>query len=152
MAQDINEVVKFIQSQFVELLGDLSDYELSIIEKSIKFPFIKTFTSSSAMTDTIQSMIGNLSDLAYLENKIKALKYELYIKYRSEYEKQFTILTRAGRPSKLAIDSEIHYSSPKLSEMRNKIELYENLLSYLENQIELVRMSIRNYENQKFHS
>lgn len=152
MAQDINEVVKFIQSQFTDLLGDLSEYELSIIEKSIKFPFIKTFTSSNAMTDTIQSMIGNLSDLSYLENKIKSLKYELYIKYRSEYEKQFTILTRAGRPSKLAIDSEIHYSSSKLSEMRNKIELYENLLGYLTNQIDLVRMSIRNYENQKFHT
>lgn len=152
MVNDLSSLISCIQDDFKEVFGDLSDYELSIIEKSIREPFVRSFVSSNSMSDHIQSMISNLSDLNYFRNKLVSLSYKLGTAYRVEYDKQFTILTRAGRPSKQAIDSEIHYSHPELAHQRDTLEKYNNLMIYLDSQIELIKMSIRNYESQRYHS
>lgn len=152
MAESIDQVVKEVQEEFSKVLGNLSDYELSIIEKSIRLPFLKVFTSTATMTDAIQSYASSISELNYLSTKISSSRYEINVKYRSSFEKNYTILTRSGRPSRLAIESEIHYLNPDLSEMRNKIDSIDIILKWIESQIEVLNISIKNYESLKYKS
>lgn len=151
MTESLEDVIRFIQNEFVQTIGEpLSDYELKIIEKSIRLPFTKSFTTVAMITELIQSLISTVSELTYLQNRIKSLRYELNVSYRTSYEKNFTILTRSGRPSKLAIESELHYMSPELSKERDLLEKYDNLLEWITSQLELLNLSIRNCENLKY--
>lgn len=150
-ASNITEVVKLVQDSFKELLeGHISEYELSIVDRSIRNPMSRTFTSAMAMTEKIQDILGNLSELNYLKSKLIKRRYELAVKFRSEYDRQFTILTRMGRPSKQSIESEIYSNNPSLNDYRNKLEEFDSMIEYLQTQIELNQASIRNYESAKF--
>lgn len=150
MVESIEQVISSIQEEFSKSIGELSDYEKSVIEKSIRLPFVKVFTSSPAMTDAIQSFVTLISELEYFKNRISSLKHELRVVYCSDYEKNYTILTRSGRPSRQAIESEMHFVNPKMSELRTKIEEYDILLDWLNSQIDILNISIRNYESMKY--
>lgn len=150
MANNIDEVVKSIQESFVEACGDLSEYELSIIDRSIKLPMNRTFTSKMAMVDSVHSMISTLSELNYLKNQVIKRRYELNVKHRVEYDKQFTLLTRIGRPSRQAIESEIYSSSELLNSQRDKLEEFDNVLEFLETQIDLIHAAIDNYKSAQY--
>lgn len=148
----IKEVVETMQGEFLSATNNtLSDYELNIIETSVNLPFIRKFNSPTVMSEQIQDIIANLSDLNYLKNKIISLRYEINIDYRNEYDRRFTILTRMGRPSKQAIDSEMHCDNENLISSRNKLEKLDNLISWISNQIKLLEMTIKNYESQKYN-
>lgn len=152
MATNIDEAIKSIQGMFIEVCGELSSYELSIIENSIRLPMQRAFTSSSAMTDAIQSILSNLTEVNYLRTKLIQMRYEVNLKHRIKYDKQFTLLTRMGRPSKQAIESELYSSDGELDQLRIDLEGIDNLLDYLQTQIELLQSTVRNYESQKYRN
>ena len=106
MASNMSELIESIQREFAGDLGDsISEYELSIIEDSIRILFIKVFGSANTVFEQLQSCIQTISQLNYLRSKISSIRYSKMIQYRPEYERMYTSLTRMGRPSKQAIDS-----------------------------------------------
>lgn len=150
---NISEVIKIVQDSFVELLeGEISDYELSIISKSIRNPMVRTFTTSAAMTERIQEILSNLSELNYLRSKLIQKRYRLSISYRAAFDKQYTLLTRIGRPSRAAIESEIFSTDESLFNQKLKLEEFDNMIEYLQTQIDLNQSTIHNYESQKYHT
>lgn len=152
MASSIEDVIKEVQSLFIEVCGTLSEYELLIIENSIRLPMKRVLTSSASMTDMIQQITSNLSELNYFKSKLVQIKYPIQLKYSMEFDKQFTLLTRIGRPSRQAIESEINSTSEITRELGNQLTQINNLLEFLQSQIELLHITIRNYESQKYHN
>lgn len=149
-ANDLSELIESVRNNFKETL-DISDYELGMISNSIKLIFTRAFTSSAVITEQIQIMLEALSNLNYLRSKLVSARYKVDTKHRVLYDKEFTVLTKMGRPSKQAIDSEIYYSNKEIFDLREKLEAYNNLLEYLDTQIKLLESTVRNYESQRYH-
>jgi hypothetical protein len=153
MASNMSELIESIQREFAGDLGDcISEYELSIIEDSIRILFIKVFGSANTVFEQLQSCIQTISQLNYLRSKISSIRYSKMIQYRPEYERMYTSLTRMGRPSKQAIDSEIFSTNQKLSQDRNILENLDNLLVYLDNQYSLLLSYQKNLETYLYKS
>lgn len=149
---NLEDAIKNIQNEFRTLFPELSDYELEIVAKSMRMPFQKVYTSVISMTEYIQETTAVLSGIRYLKTKFISVRYRKNLEVRNKYEKLYTVLTRSGRPSRQAIDSEIYYGNPELSQIRDFIEGVDNLIDFLDGQSAILEITIRNYENQKFHS
>lgn len=150
-AQNQNDIYEFIKSKFEELLNkDISDYELSIIKNSILLASREMPTSKVILGDRINEAVKLKSELQYMIMRLNDKRKVLLLNYTPEYNKLFTILTRQGRPSKQAIESEIFYTNQKMYEDNNRLNDFAELIEFINNQLSIIDMIIRNMESRKY--
>ena len=150
-SNNINDVSEYIKSKFKELLEeDISDYELDIISKSIQISQKEVPTVKTILSDMIAEGIRLKSGLEYMIFRLKDKRKIISLKYNPEYNKLFTILTRQGRPSKAAIDCEIMYTNPELYSMSTKLGEFDELVQFVNDQIQIIDMIIRNLESRHY--
>lgn len=146
-----NDIYEYVKLKFVNLLNeDISDYELSMIKNIIGLSSREVPTSKVILGDRISEAIKYKSDAQYLITKLKDKKKIILLNYTPEYNKWFTILTRQGRPSKAAIDSEIMYTKPDMYADNLKIQEFDELIEFMQNQLIIIDMIIRNMESRKY--
>lgn len=151
MVSNISDIISYIIGNLKKLLPDeLSEYELKMVSDSLELPYRPVSNSKVLISDRIDEAIKSKSDLNYIIIKLKNKRKLISIPYNSEYNKLFTILTRQNRPSKQAIDSEIKYTKPDMSEKSDLINDYDEIIEFFENHKSLIDMLIRNYENRRY--
>lgn len=151
MVNNISDIISYIIGNLKKLLPDeLSEYELKMVSDSLELPYRPVSNSKVLISDRIDEAIKSKSDLNYIIIKLKNKRKLISIPYNSEYNKLFTILTRQNRPSKQAIDSEIKYTKPDMSEKSDLINDYDEIIEFFENHKSLIDMLIRNYENRRY--
>lgn len=149
--ESINDVSKYIVDKIKSVLDDFSSYEEQVIVNAVLLPYSTTTNAKSVLSDRIDDAIKCKADLNYIILRIKDKKKILQVPFDTEYNKLFTILTRQARPSKQAIDSEIKYTKPELSEKANLLEEYDKLIEYLINMQAVIDLIIRNTENRRYN-
>lgn len=151
MVSNISDIISYIIGNLKKLLPDeLSEYELKMVSDSLELPYRPVSNSKVLISDRIDEAIKSKSDLNYIIIKLKNKRKLISIPYNSEYNKLFTILTRQNRPSKQAIDSEIKYTKPDMSEKSDLINDYDEIIEFFENHKSLIDMLIRNCENRRY--
>lgn len=151
MVNNISDIISYIIGNLKKLLPDeLSEYELKMVSDSLELPYRPVSNSKVLISDRIDESIKSKSDLNYIIIKLKNKRKLISIPYNSEYNKLFTVLTRQNRPSKQAIDSEIKYTKPDMSEKSDLINDYDEIIEFFENHKSLIDMLIRNYENRRY--
>lgn len=151
MVNNISDIISYIIGNLKKLLPDeLSEYELKMVSDSLELPYRPVSNSKVLISDRIDEAIKSKSDLNYIIIKLKNKRKLISIPYNSEYNKLFTVLTRQNRPSKQAIDSEIKYTKPDMSEKSDLINDYDEIIEFFENHKSLIDMLIRNYENRRY--
>ena len=150
-AQNIDDVYTYIKDKFINLFkDDISDYELNMIRSSLQLAYRDIPTSKSILGDRISEATKMKSDIYYIMTRLKDKRKIISINYNSKYNKLYTVLTRQGRPSKQAIESEIFYLNADMFETRNVLNDYDELLEFLNNQLSIIDMIIRNMENRRY--
>ena len=129
-------------SDYVEALLDnirgylsLTDHEVGILRETNRILREPTPTTQLGLENRVSVLDQCRTDLVNLLYMIEDRLSRVEFSYRNVYDPEFTRLTRAGRPSQQAIDSEIHSTIEKMSEWRDTINHYEFarnlLLGYL---------------------
>lgn len=109
----------------------VSDQDIKIVRDInllLKQPTPTVQSGIESRVSTIDSMRVELSDLIY---KIENSRAEQDYKYHLVYDKEYTLLVKAERPSHAAIDAEIHAKSKELSDQRlliNNYDIFKSLL------------------------
>jgi len=152
LVSNISDVISKVISDINKVLpDDLSEYEQRMISDSLEIPYKSVTNSKVVLSDRIDEAIKCKSDLNYIIMKLKNKRKEVSIPYNVKYNKLFTILTRQGRPSRAAIESEINYTNPDMAQSYNTIENLDDIISFLESHLSLIDMVIRNYENRRYN-
>lgn len=144
--EQVENVIKYCR----QILGDLSDYEMNIIRTSMQLIQMDPPSTKLMITERITQLVRNKSDLQYLILKAKDLRRSYNIPYVDAYNQQFTILTRQNRPSKQAIESEMHYMKPELRDYRDKISNIDTMLEFLDSYLTFLDKTIYVMENRRF--
>lgn len=120
--------------QMLDVVKDrlsLSDHEVQIVKDVnllLREPTPTVQAGIESRVSKIDQYRNDLTNLIYMiENKETQLDYD----YHKIYDVEFTRLTRAGRPSQQAIESEIHSSIEGADDRRlvlRDIENFKNLL------------------------
>lgn len=144
--EQVENVIKYCR----QILGDLSDYEMNIIRTSMQLIQMDPPSTKLMITERITQLVRNKSDLQYLILKAKDLRRSYNIPYVDAYNQQFTILTRQNRPSKQAIESEMHYMKPELREYRDKISNIDTMLEFLDSYLAFLDKVMFVLENRRY--
>lgn len=142
----VENVIKYCKKIFEEM----SDYETNIIRTGMNLIQMDPPSTKLMLTERITQLVRAKSDLQYLLLKARELRKSYNIPYTNEYNQQFTILTRQNRPSKQAIESEMHFMKPELREYRDKIEDIDTLLDFLSSYMGFFDKSISVLENRRY--
>lgn len=142
----VENVINYCKKIFEEM----SDYETNIIRTSMNLIQMDPPSTKLMLTERITQLVRAKSDLQYLLLKARELRKSYNIPYTNEYNQQFTILTRQNRPSKQAIESEMHFMKPELREYRDKIEDIDTLLDFLSSYMGFFDKSISVLENRRY--
>lgn len=126
----LEEVFRSIKAQF-----SLNDTEIGIVRevnRILREPTPTVQTGIESRVSRIDSLRVEVQNLLYIvESKISDAEYD----YHTVYDLEFTRLTRAGRPSQQAIESEIHSKDEVMKDKRRLLENYRDfknlLLGYL---------------------
>ena len=102
------------------------------------------------VTERITQLVRNKSDMQYLILKAKDLRRSYNIPYTDSYNQQFTILTRQNRPSKQAIESEMHFMKPELREYRDKINDIDTMLDFFNSYLSFIDKTVAVLENRRY--
>ena len=150
-AQNQNDIYEFIKDKFVKLLGDdISEYELTMIKNSIGVVYRDVPTSKAILGDRIAEITRIKSDINYIKMRLNDKKKVILLNYTPKYNKLFTVYTRQGRPSKLAIECEIFYTDPDMKADRDRLDEFDELVEFLNNQLSILDMLIRNMESRRY--
>ena len=142
----VENVIKYCRKIFEEL----SDYETNIIRTGMNLIQMDPPSTKLMLTERISQLVRSKSDIQYLILKARELRKSYNIPYINEYNQQFTILTRQNRPSKQAIESEMHFMKPELREYRDKIEDIDTLLEFLSSYMGFFDKAIQVLENRRY--
>lgn len=142
----VENVIKYCKKIFEEM----SDYETNIIRIGMNLIQMDPPSTKLMLTERITQLVRAKSDLQYLILKARELRKSYNVPYVNEYNQQFTILTRQNRPSKQAIESEMHFMKPELREYRDKIDDIDTLLEFLNSYMGFFDKSIAVLENRRF--
>lgn len=122
----IDELLESIKNS----LG-LTDYEVEILRKVNKVLREPTPTTQVGIEERVSVLdryrVDLLNLLYMLEDKLATLEYS----YKNVYDPEFMKLTRQGRPSQQAIDSEIHATNASMNEWRNTMHHYDYVKSLI---------------------
>lgn len=142
----------FDVSNLVKELFDisLSDDELSSLEDYKTIINSRVPDSKILASDRSASALTIKSDISYLYYSVRNLGLNLQVKHDDSYNKKFAALSRLGRPSKAAIESEIYSSDSSLRELKSKLDKYNLLVQYLESVIAILDGYIYMLNNRAF--
>lgn len=150
-ANNVNDISEYVKNKFKNLLeDDISEYELSIITDSIGLSHREVPSVKTILSDRISESTKLKAGLEYMIFRLKDKRKIISHKYTPKYNKLFTTLTRQQRPSKAAIDCEIMYLYPEMSEMYNKLVEFDELIQFVNDQISIIDMIIRNLESRHY--
>lgn len=148
--ESINDAVSYVISKIRAIAG-ISPYEEQVIKNAMLLPYSTVTNAKSVLSDRIDDAIKCKADLNYIALRIKDKKKVLRVPYDAEYNRMYTILTRQNRPSRQAIDSEIKYTKPEMSEKAELLGEYDQLIEYIGNMQAVIDLVIRNAENRRYN-
>lgn len=146
LTEQIENVIKYCN----DIYGGLSDYESEIIRSSMRLIQMDPPSTKLMVTERITQLVRNKSDMQYLILKARDLRRSYNIPYTDAYNQQFTILTRQNRPSKQAIESEMHFLKPELREYRDKINNIDTMLEFLSSYLTFLDKTISSLESRRY--
>ena len=109
----------------------LSESDIKVIRDInllLKQPTPSVQTGIESRVSTIDSMRIDLVDLIY---KVDSRRADFEYNYKIIYDREFTRLTKAERPSQASIEAEIHAMSEDMSSRRLTLDNYNILKSLL---------------------
>lgn len=147
---DFESRVLAISKLTKDILVDVSDYELNMIGNTLRLIYMEPPSTKLLVTERISELVKSKSDLQYLVLKIKDIRRSTNIPYINKYNTQFTLLTKQGRPSKAAIESEMYHIHQDLRDQRDKLSDIDNLLEFFEGYFALLDKTVYTLESRKF--
>lgn len=147
---DFHEQVENVINYCKHIFEDMSDYEADIIRTSMNLIQMDPPSTKLMLTERITQILRAKSNIQYLMLKARELRKSYNIPYTNDYNQQFTILTRQNRPSKQAIESEMHFLNPKLREYRDKIDDLDTLIEFLSSYMGFCDKTISVLENRRY--
>ena len=140
-----NTLITYLKSMI-----NVSDYEANILKNSFRNINLGVPSTKLLLSESIDSFISLKSNLSYLKLKINDYRRTISIPYNDLYNQGFVRLTKALRPSKQAIDSELHYTDPKLREYRDKLSDIDNLLEFIDTMLLLIDRKVDNMNARRY--
>lgn len=129
---------------------ELSEYEKEMIYSAFNSIYKELPTTRILITSRVNEVIQIRSDINYLKVKVSDTYRNTNIKYLSLYNKKFTILTRQGRPSKAAIDSEIYTVDTDIYKLKCDLDALEESTTILEDLSSIVDNLLSNLERRSY--
>lgn len=141
--------IQYLVDKVKEVI-DISDYEEEKLTLAFKMSMLELPTTRILVTNRISEVINSKSDLYYLTTKITEYYNNLNIDYSARYYKEFTILTRQGRPSKTAIESEIFTLHKDIKEMKDNLDKVELARDIVANLSDIIDKILENLERRSY--
>lgn len=149
-SDSINSVVSSVLSMTEKVVGSLSDYEKSIIRTSLLILQQEPPSTKLLITTKLAGIVRLKSDLNYLLLRIKDTRRSYNIPYTSTYNRLYTLGTKKGLPSKLAIEADLFSRNPDISLARDKISDLDMLIEFYDKQLSLLDSTISILESRKY--
>ena len=122
----------------IKKVTELSSYEEDMVANGLLITRKELPSTKMSATARLSEIATVCSDYNYIINKLRNTKLDILAEYRSKYDHKFTVLTRQMRPSKDAIISEIHYTSPDLASSRNTMDNIDSILDFMSLQLSIL--------------
>lgn len=129
---------------------NISDYESKMIESAVRSARVSAASTKLQLTESIDNFIKLKSDLSYIKLKLNEEYLKTKVPYRNEYDKQFTLLTKMMRPSRQAIESEMHYQSNTLRDYRDKLDKITQLIEFTSTLSDILDRKMNNLESRRY--
>ena len=133
-----------------DILGEMSDYETSMIRDSIRMISMEAPSTKLLVTERINKLNQCKSELQYIVLKAKEVRRTYNIPFVNSYNTYFTLGTKKGLPSKQAIESEMYHVHADMRERRDKLEDIDNLLEFLSSYFGLIDRTISTLESRRY--
>jgi len=146
---NLNNLCNYILSVIAGVV-ELSDYEENMIRGMITNIRQGAPNTKQALNDSIENVINSRSDVNYILIKMRERRREIQQEYNLHYDKGFTQLTKQNRPSRQAIESELHYINETLKEYRDKLEVMDYVIEFLTSELNTLDKKHKHLENKKF--
>lgn len=149
-SQGIQDIVTSVVSMTESIIGELSEYERGIIKTSMLILQQEPPSTKLLITTKLSGVVRVKSDMQYLILRIKDIRRSYNIPYTKTYNRLYTLGSKKGLPSKLAIESDMFSRSVDLADARDKINDIDMLLDFFDKQLALLDSTISILESRKY--
>lgn len=149
IADNIQSKISSIQN-YLKGITEFSDYELKVISDSVLLISSELPSTKLSITMKLAEVSSLKADLSFILLRLSDIRRSYNIPYTDIYNTKFTLLTKQGRPSKQAIESEMFYREESLRNYRDKISEIDNILEFLKNYSVLLDRISNILESRKF--
>lgn len=135
---------------YVKGIVDVSDYELAMIRDSVRLITQEPPNTKLMVNSRIDEIVKAKSNMSYIMLKLKDIRRTINIPYTDFYNTNFMILTKQGRPSKAAIDSEIHALHSNCRDWRDRLSEIDLILEFFETHTDLLSSVKSTLESRRY--
>lgn len=146
----IQDVANQVTSMTEKVIGELSSYEKNIIKTLVTSYYAELPSTKLLITTRLGSLNRVKADLSYILLRIKDIRKSYSIPYTTTYNKLYTLGTKKGLPSKLAIEADMFSRNPELADAKDKLDSIDMLIEYYTTQLELVNSLEHTLESRKY--
>lgn len=126
-SKKIDEIIEYIKSEI-----ELGDNEINSINNMVKLIDDYVPTDLPVLFRRLDSIISATGDISWTLAVLKKHRAKINAEYKQLKDPQFTSLTRKGRPSTIAIESEIRFNIPEVAEYEKRLEILDGFIEYIE--------------------
>lgn len=123
----INEIIDYIKSEI-----ELGDNEVKSINDMVSLIDDYVPTDLPILFKRLDNIITATGDISWTLAVLKKHRAKINAEYKHLKDPQFTSLTRKGRPSTMAIESEIRFNMPDVAEYEHRLEVLDGFIEYIE--------------------
>lgn len=126
-SKKIDEIIEYIKSEI-----ELGENEINSINNMVKLIDDYVPTDLPVLFRRLDSIISATGDISWTLAVLKKHRAKINAEYKQLKDPQFTSLTRKGRPSTIAIESEIRFNIPEVAEYEKRLEILDGFIEYIE--------------------
>lgn len=123
----IDEILEYIKDEV-----ELGDKELKSLDTALNYIEYETPTDLPLVFRRLDSIISVSADVSWTLANVKKHRAKINAEYKALKDPQFTSLIRKGRPSTVAIESEIRFIDDNIAKYEYRIEVLDGFIEYLE--------------------
>ena len=131
-SKKIDEIIEYIKSEI-----ELGENEVNSINKMVSLIDDYVPTDLPLIFRRLDSIISATGDISWTLAILKKHRAKINAEYKQLKDPQFTSLTRKGRPSAVAIESEIRFNVPEVAEYEQRLEVLDGFIEYIEHLLKI---------------
>lgn len=131
-SKKIDEIIEYIKSEI-----ELGENEINSINKMVSLIDDYVPTDLPLIFRRLDSIISATGDVSWTLAILKKHRAKINAEYKQLKDPQFTSLTRKGRPSAVAIESEIRFNVPEVAEYEQRLEVLDGFIEYIEHLLKI---------------